>query len=187
MRHDERVHAIIRGRLLSRYDKRRYILTETTAGLNHRPSPNPGSLAHQYIASEDHIIFQDAISGNLTTIAEYTTVSDLRIMRNMYPLMQEITITDTSTSFRCRGTVNHHILTNHVVISDYGDRITSLIKEILRLSSDNSPVKYTVAISHACTAHQAGMRHDLAIIPDLHVLINVRKRMNRNVLPDLCA
>ena len=60
-------------------------------------------------------------------------------------------------------------------------------KEILRLSSDNSPVKYTVAISHACTAHQAGMRHDLAIIPDLHVLINVRKRMNRNVLPDLCA
>ena len=88
---------------------------------------------------------------------------------------------------RCRGTVNHHILTNHVVISDYGDRITSLIKEILRLSSDNSSVKYTVAISHACTAHQAGMRHDLAIIPDLHVLINVRKRMNRNVLPDLCA
>ena len=171
MRHDERVHAIIRGRLLSRYDKRRYILTETTAGLNHRPSPNPGSLAHQYIASEDHIIFQDTISGNLTTIAEYTTVS----------------ITDTSTSFRCRGTVNHHILTDHVVISDYGDRITSLIKEILRLSSDNSPVKYTVAISHACTAHQAGMRHDLAIIPDLHVLINVRKRMNRNVLPDLCA
>ena len=64
MRHDERVHAIIRGRLLSRYDKRRYILTETTAGLNHRPSPNPGSLAHQYIASEDHIIFQDTISGN---------------------------------------------------------------------------------------------------------------------------
>ena len=78
MRHDERVHAIIRGRLLCRYDKRRDILTETTAGLNHRPSPNPGSLAHQHIASEDHVIFQDAISGNLTTIAEYTTISDPR-------------------------------------------------------------------------------------------------------------
>ena len=51
----------------------------------------------------------------------------------------------------------------------------------------DSTIEDAVPLPHAGSAHDTGMRHDLAIIPDLHVLINVRKRMNRNVLPDLCA
>ena len=92
MMHDHGVDTIIGSRLLGSYDVGRNILTEATAGLDHRPGTYPTTLAHQYIATEDDVILHLAITGDLTAIAKDTVVANLCIVRDMHALVDEVAI-----------------------------------------------------------------------------------------------
>ena len=62
----------------------------------------------------------------------------MRVVGNMHAFMQEIAITDNRLPARIGRTVDHYVFTDHIVISDFDDRIISLIVKILRFGSNDS-------------------------------------------------
>ena len=102
----------------------------------------------------------------------------MRVVGNMHAFMQEIAITDNRLPTRIGRTVDHYVFTDHIVISDFDDRIISLIVKILRFGSNDSTIEDAVPLSHTGSTHDTDMRHDLAVITDFYILIDVCKRMD---------
>lgn len=105
----------------------------------------------------------------------------------MNALVQEVAIPDNGASFRRGGTIDYHVLADHVIIPDPGDRISPLIPEILRLSGDHGSIENAIPLTETGTAHDTGVRHDHAIIPDLYILIDIGEWVNRYVIPQFRA
>ena len=175
---DYGVYPVIGRRLQCSHDIRRHILAEAATGLRHRPGSDTTSLAHQHVTSENHIIFNHAVAGNLAPVSEHTVITDMRVVGNMHAFMQEIAITDNRLPARIGRTVDHYVFTDHIVISDFDDRIISLIVKILRFGSNDSTIEDAVPLSHTGSTHDTDMRHDLAVITDFYILIDVCKRMD---------
>ena len=110
-------------------------------------------------------------------------VANLGVVRDVYAFVNEVAVADASRPVGFGGAVDHHILANHVVVADQQERIASLIIEVLRLGSDYGSVIHLVAASHACPTHHTGVRHDLAIVANLNILIDVGEGMNDYVFP----
>ena len=60
-------------------------------------------------------------------ISKHAMITDMRVVGYMHAFMQEIAITNNRLSFRIGRAVNHHVFTNHIVISDLNNRIASFV------------------------------------------------------------
>ena len=181
------IDAVEGCRFLGSNDIRRDIATETATGLNHRPRTDAAPLAHQDIAAEDDEVFQEAIPGNLAAIAEDAAVGNHRIVGNMHPFVEEVPVSNLGLALRRSGTVHDDIFTEDVVVADKQQRIPTFIFEILRFGTQDSMLENTVVCTHASSAQHAGVGHNLAIITYLYIFIDVGKRVNGNILPQLGA
>ena len=114
-------------------------------------------------------------------------ISNMCVMRNMHTFMQEITITDNSPAFRRRGTVDHYVFADHIVVADNNQRTIAFIFKILRFCCNDSPVEYTVSLTQTGATHDTGVRHDFAIVANLYILVNVCKRMNCYIRSQFCT
>ena len=101
--------------------------------------------------------------------------------------MNEVAIPDERTAIAIGRPVDHHILTDHVVISDHQQSIRPLILKILRLRAQDRVLENPVSRTHTRPAHHAHMRHDLTVVTNLDILVDVSERMDRHILPDLRA
>ena len=99
--------------------------------------------------------------------------------------MNEVAIPDDRTPSAIGRPVDHHILPDHVVIPDHQQGLFPLVLEILRLGPQDRALENPVSRTHTRPAHHAHMRHDLAIVTNLDILVDVSERMDRHVLPDL--
>ena len=177
------IDAVERCRFLGRNDIRRDVATKTATGLNHRPRADTAPLAHQDISAENDEVFQETISGNLAAIAEDATVGNHRVVGNMHPFVEEVPVSNLGLALRRSGTVHDDIFTEDVVVADKQQRIPTFIFEILRFGTQDSMLENTVVCPHAGSAQHAGVGHNLAIITNLYIFIDVGKRVNGNILP----
>ena len=108
-------------------------------------------------------------------------------MGNMHPFVEKVPVSNLGLALRCSGTVHDDIFTNHVIIANEQQRIPTFIFKILRFSPQDSMLEHTVVCPHAGSAQHAGVGHNLAIITYLYIFIDVGKRVNGNILPQLGA
>ena len=184
---DKSIDTIERRRFLGSNDIWRDVATETATGLNHRPRTDTASLAHQDISTEDDEVFQETISGNLAAIAEDTAVGNHCIVGNMHPFVEEVPVSNLGLALRRSGTVHDDIFTEDIVVADKQQRIPTFIFEILRFGTQDSMLEHTVVCTHAGSTQHAGVGHNLAIITNLYIFIDVGKRVNGNIHPQLGA
>lgn len=184
---DKSIDTIERRRFLGSNDIWRDVATETATGLNHRPRTDTASLAHQDISTEDDEVFQETISGNLAAIAEDTAVGNHCIVGNMHPFVEEVPVSNLGLALRRSGAVHDDIFTEDVVVADKQQRIPTFIFEILRFGTQDSMLEHTVVCTHAGSTQHAGVGHNLAIITNLYIFIDVGKRVNGNIHPQLGA
>lgn len=112
--------------------------------------------------------------------------ASLAVMPHMAVGHDEVMVTDQSP-FRClESAVNNHVLAYHVVIADGAMRLPTLPSEILGIGTDHSALIHFVAATQTGTVHYARVWHNLTIIAYNDILVDERKRMNCNVVADLC-
>ncbi len=186
MLQDKGVHAVVGGRLLSCHDIRRQVFAEAAAGLRHRPCTYAASLAHQHVAAEDYAVLEEAVAGDLAAVTKHAMIADMRVVRDMHTLVQEVSIADEGLPARVGGAVDHHVLANHIVVANDNNRFIALIIEVLRLCRNDSTVEHPVVLSQTRTAHNAGVRHNLAVVTNHNILIDISKGVHRNVCAQFC-
>ncbi len=104
----------------------------------------------------------------------------------MHAFQQEVPIADNRAICCVSSPIDDHLLPDRVVIPDFLKGIFSLKLEILRSGPDNGSLIDRVVCTHACTAQNAGIRHDCAVIPDLDVLVDIGERMDSYILSYFC-
>ena len=72
-----------------------------------------------------------------------------------------------------------------MLITDNRQGVSPFIGEVLGFGSDHRTVIDLVAATQACPAHEAGVGHDLAIITNHDILINIGEGMDNDTRPDL--
>lgn len=188
VREDVGVHTVVICRLFGCDDVRRQIFAEAAARLRHRPCTYAAALAHQDVSSEDYAILEEAVAGDFAPVAEHAMVADMRVVRDMHTLVQEVSVADEGLPAGACGTVDDNILAYDIVVAnDNGSLVACLIVEVLRLCRNDSTVEHSVVFPQTSTAHNAGVRHNLAIVANLDVLVDICKRMNRHILSEFCT
>ena len=96
----------------------RYVLREGTTGLYHCTSSHTRLGIGNNTGREDDEVVNLTVASNLRTIAEDTTITHFRVMRNVCTLHQHIVVTDDGLPTAMGGTIYHHILTDDVIIAN---------------------------------------------------------------------
>ena len=123
---------------------------------------------------------------DLRTVADDARMTYVHVVRKACALHDKIPVADPRFAAGMRGAYYYRIFSDYIFIADTGDRVFALIKEILRFRPDHRTVEDAISVSHAGAAHNTCMRHDDIIIAYFYVFVNIDKRTNRYIFPDLC-
>ena len=126
-------------------------MAETCTSAYHRISPYATELVHQNVGTDDGVVVDDDFTGQFGAVADDTIVSYKSIMGYMYAFHQQITTAYAGFAFCRRTTVDCYVLTDFVVIADFGCGFFSPEFQILRYGTDNSSRKNDIAVADTCS------------------------------------
>ena len=104
----------------------------------------------------------------------------------MHPLHKEVTATHYGLAFGSRTSVDGHILTDKVEITNLSGGLFAFELQVLRHSTYHGTGKNGVTLAHARTVENGGSRHDFIVIANHHVLVDKYEGSNLHVLANLC-
>ena len=116
--HHRGVRTTIGHRITTGDDKRGHIVREGTTCLNQRESTSTGVGILDGTRREDDTIADLTVAGNLSAIAKHAVVAHYGVVADMGTFEQEVIVADYRATILIRATVDDHILTNHIVITD---------------------------------------------------------------------
>ena len=105
----------------------------------------------------------------------------------MYTLHEEVAVADTCLAFGECGAIDHHILTENVLIANNKASVSTSIVEVLWLCAKHCVLIYLVATSHLSATHDADVWEDDAVVAYFNTVLDVGKRIDCNVLANLCT
>ena len=149
------------------------ILREGSTSLNH------GTLSHSRLGilddagREDDIVLDDAVAGNLCTVAKDTAVAHLGIMRDVSTLHQHVLITNHCLSTSMGGTVDDDILTDDIAVADDTFRLLATELEVLWQGTDDGTLVYLVFLTHAGARADADKGEDDTAIAYLYIVFDI--------------
>ena len=145
--HHRGVRATIDHRITTGNDKRRYIVGESTTSLNQGETASTCVGILDGAGREDDAIADLTVAGNLSAIAKYTVVTHDGIVTDMSAFEQEVIISDNGASIPVRAAVDHHILTNHIIITDLHIGLGTTVVEVLRQGSNHTALMDLVVVA----------------------------------------
>ena len=145
--HHRGVRTTIGHRITTGYYKRGYIVREGTTSLNQGETASTGVGILDGAGREDDTIADLAVACNLSAIAKHTVVAHNGIMTDMRTFEQEVIISDDGASIPIRAAVDHHILTNHIVITDLHVGLGTTVVEILRQGGNHRALVDLVVVA----------------------------------------
>ena len=97
----------------------------------------------------------------------------------------EVVIAYACATFGAYAAVDDHILADGVVVADIAECGLSVPAEILRIGADDGALVNAVVLTHACARYDRGIRHYLAPVADLDVLVDICEWVNGDVGAEL--
>ena len=129
------MHTSIFYRIMSSYDIRRNILTESASTLYHCCYTYTSSRIGNHIGRKNGIILDDAVACYLGSVTDNAFVTDNSIMADMYTFHDKVSVADNGLASRMGSSVDDHILSYGIVVTYHQFGLLSTIIKILRKSS----------------------------------------------------
>ena len=128
-----------------------------------------------------------AVASHLSAVAEGDIVVHLSVVRDMHTFHEEVAVADAGFAISKSGTVYHHILAEDILVADDERGLCAVVIEVLWLSAEHRVLIYFFTSSEPCATHDAGVREDDAVVTDYHIVLDVGKWVDSDVLANLCA
>ena len=103
----------------------------------------------------------------------------------MCTLHQEVVVAYHGLPSGVGGTVDDHIFTNDVVVTDNQFRALTDKGKVLRQRAKHGTLVHFVVIAHLRTVKNAHEREDNAVVANLHFVLNIDKREYLAAVSDL--
>ena len=113
-------------------DKRGHVVREGTTCLNQRESTSTRIGILDGTRREDDTIADLTVAGNFSAIAKHTVVAHYGVVADMGAFEQEVIVADYRATILIRATVDDHILTDHIIITDLRVGFGTTVVEVLR-------------------------------------------------------
>ena len=129
----------------------RHVLGERGTSLNHSATAHTGLSILDDAGGEDDTILDEAVAGNLRTIAENTTVADLGIVADVGTLHEDVVVAENSLAATMSGTIDDDILADDVIVAQDALRFLAAELEVLRQGTDDAALVHLIILAHART------------------------------------
>ena len=145
--HHRGVRTTIGHRITTGDDKRGHVVREGTTCLNQRESTSTRIGILDGTGGEDDAIADLTVACNLGAIAKHAVVAHYSVVADMGTFEQEVIVTDDGTAIPVRATVDDHILTDHIIITDLRVGFGTTVVEVLRQGSDHRALVDLVVVA----------------------------------------
>ena len=163
----DRVDTGISNRFAGGYDIRRDVFVNLRSALNHHMGADMAELMHECATADDSEVIDLHFSCQLRAVRHNDVVMQDAIMRDMAVRHDQIVGANDGFSFGSSTAMDGDELTEDTVISDDSPGLFAAELQVLGDTADD------------------GIRKDMAIIAEDHIIINIGERIYRDVLADL--
>ena len=122
---------------------------------------------------EDDTIAYLAVARDFSSISEDTVVAHLGVVRDVRTLHEEVVVADDRLAPIVCGTVDDHILTDDVVVSDDTLALLAPELEILGQRPDYGTLMDFVVVADTRAIEDAREREDDAVVADDHIALDI--------------
>ena len=154
-------------------DARRHVLRERCAGLYHGCPAYTRAGVGDDRGAEDGAILDDAVAGNLRTVAEDAAAAYLGVVADVRAFHEDVVVANDGLSACMRGAVDDHVLTDDVVVAENALRLFTTKIEILREGTDDTTLMNLVMTTHTCAIEDGYEGEDDAVVANHHVVLDV--------------
>lgn len=137
--------------MLGADDVGRHVLGERGTGLNHSAAAYTGLGILDDAGREDDAILDEAVAGNLRTIAENTAVAHLGVVADMGTFHEHVVVAENGLAATMGGTVDDDILADDVVVAQDTLRLLATELKVLRQGADDAALVHLIILAHART------------------------------------
>ena len=163
----DRVDTTKGNRVSRRNDVWRDVFVNLRSTLNHHMGADMAELMHKCATADDREVIDLYLTCQLRAVRHNDVVMQDAIMRDMAVRHDQIVRSNDGFSFRSRTAMDGDELTQDTVIADDGPGLFAAELQVLGDTADD------------------GIRKDMAIIAENHIIIYVCERIYRDVLADL--
>jgi hypothetical protein len=128
----------------------------------------------------------DYLTGELRLVTDDAIVVDNYIVTCMHTFHKEVVVAHNGLAFRGCTTVDGNILTNRIVVTNLSRSFLALELQVLRHSTNYGTGENSVVIAHTRTVKQGNTIHQLIVISDNYILIDVAERTNFAICSNDC-
>ena len=161
-------------------------MREGTACLNQGETAGTGVGILDGTGGENDAVADLTVAGNFSAIAKHTVVAHYGVVADMGAFEQEVIVADYRATILIRATVDDHILTNHIVITDLHVGFGTTEFEVLRQGGDHRTLVDLVVVADTRTIADRDEGEDDTVVADLHIVLDIDEGEYLTVVADLC-
>lgn len=143
---------------------RRYILAGSRAALDHTMRANMRELMHERSSADDGVVIHNDLARQLRGVGHNDIIMQDTVVRHVAVSHNEVVVANDGFSLARRSAMDCDELTEDTVVADDSVCLLAAELEILRYAADH------------------GVRKDMTIIPDDHIVIDIGKGINSDIL-----
>jgi hypothetical protein len=143
---------------------------------------NTAELVNEHCGTDDSKVIDNDLAGQFGLVANDTAITYNGVMSYMHTLHEKVVAAHNSLSLGSSTSVDGHILTNGVVVSNLSCGLLTTKLEVLRYGAYNSTGEDGVAITNARSVEYVGIGHDDVVVAYHYIAVNVYEGTNLHIL-----
>ena len=163
--------------VVCRQDIGRYILARAATALDEGPATHTTLLLYNHTAGQNGFAVDVAFAREVAIDAQDTVVVDPAIVTDAGTLHHTDVVADDGFARGMSSAVDDDILANGIVVADSQSSGFTLVVEVLRLGTEDSPLKDPVVFSHDRSRQYTGVWIYHTVVTDDNIFVDIGKGM----------
>ncbi len=185
--HHYGIYAIICGGIMGDDDIRRHVRADAATAFDENEFADAAFLVDNSVRRKYGAFVDYSVAGYGDAVAEDAFAHDVRVVAYMAVCHDEASVADACTALAGDAAVDYDMFADDVIVADIAICLLAFPSEILRVGAYDCTLVDFVAAAHARASDDACIGHDLAVVADLDVGVDIGESVNGDVVAEFGA